>query len=179
MCSSQTDTHRLLRKRGLPCDAHDPRVPDNGPLPEKRVRDEKNATPYTGPTGVFGLFGPEVHLGVSERVSPKIGVRPEVSLGSALQVWALKSVPRVSFYTLLNTFWAGAQRVPGAHPAFREHSLRHFVGDFGPEGPGDSCRGSRLSQGSGSKNPHCPHTGWRRELSIFPVFPRRKRRGTF
>ena len=28
---------------------------------------------------VFGLFGPEVHLGVSLRVSPKIGVCPKVS----------------------------------------------------------------------------------------------------
>ena len=33
-----------------------------------------------------------------------------------------------------------------AHPAFRGHSLGHFGGDFGPEGPEDSCRGSRLSQ---------------------------------
>ena len=31
------------------------------------------------PTGVFGPFGPEVPLGVSERVSPKIGVCPKVS----------------------------------------------------------------------------------------------------
>ena len=31
------------------------------------------------PTGVFGPFGPEVLLGVSERVSPKIGVCPKVS----------------------------------------------------------------------------------------------------
>ena len=42
------------------------------------------------PTGVFGPFGPEVHLGVSERVSPKIGVCPEVSgevpLGVLLKV---------------------------------------------------------------------------------------------
>ena len=31
------------------------------------------------PTGVFGPEGPEVPLGVSERVSPKIGVCPKVS----------------------------------------------------------------------------------------------------
>ena len=31
------------------------------------------------PAGAFGPFGPEVHLGVSKRVSPKIGVCPEVS----------------------------------------------------------------------------------------------------
>ena len=30
-------------------------------------------------TGVFGPFGPEVPLGVSETVSPKIGVCPKVS----------------------------------------------------------------------------------------------------
>ena len=41
------------------------------------------------PTGVFGPFGPEVLLGVSERVSPKIGVCPKVSgevLGTLLKV---------------------------------------------------------------------------------------------
>ena len=31
------------------------------------------------PTGVFGPFRPEVPLGVSETVSPKIGVCPKVS----------------------------------------------------------------------------------------------------
>ena len=31
------------------------------------------------PTGVSGPFGPEVPLGVSKRVSPKIGVCPKVS----------------------------------------------------------------------------------------------------
>ena len=31
------------------------------------------------PTGVFGPEGPEVPLGVSERVSPKVGVCPKVS----------------------------------------------------------------------------------------------------
>ena len=46
------------------------------------------------PAGVFGPFGPEVHLGVSERVSPKIGVCLEVSrevLFGPFKKW-LKSV---------------------------------------------------------------------------------------
>ena len=40
--------------------------------------------PPTGVFGPFGPFGPEVPLGVSERVSPKIGVCPKVSRRSAL-----------------------------------------------------------------------------------------------
>ena len=114
------------------------------------------------PTGGFGPFGPEVSRGVSERVSPKIGVSEKVSGGVSRRAFGPrapecpKGVPRVSlecpdtFFTLrrhsLDTFWTllslgpeGPPRhSPGhslGHPDFRGHSLGHSPDTSGPKGP--------------------------------------------
>ena len=98
----------------------------------------------------------------------KLGVRPRECLrksGCARKClgkcsWGdpSKSDLKVSKKCLLDTFKSlfgpglkgsleHSLRHSQAHPAFRGHSLCHFVGDFGPEGPEDTQPGSsRLSQ---------------------------------
>ena len=97
------------------------------------------------PTRAFGPKGPEVFRGVSERVSPKIGVSggvsrvPRVSPECQKGVWTLRRHSRDTFWTLWGPGPEGPPRhSPGhslRHPDFRGHSLGHSRDTSGPKGP--------------------------------------------
>ena len=67
-----------------------PKMPPKLSPPQERAFYPLSLRTRRPPTGVFGPLGPKVLLGVSERVSPKIGVCPKVSgevpLGPDLKV---------------------------------------------------------------------------------------------
>ena len=121
------------------------------------------------PTGGFGPFGPEVSRGVSQGVSPKIGVSERVSWGVSRGPFGPraqecpKGVPRVSpecqkgVRTLRrhsrDTFWT--LWGPGPEGPLR-HSPGHSLGhpDFW-DTPSDTPRHT-----SGPKGPKPPVGGW-------------------
>ena len=121
------------------------------------------------PTGNFGPFGPEVSRGVSEGVSPKIGVSERVSggvsRGPRVSKRCPESVSGVSGHLfdtpetlsghLLDTLGPEGppRHSPGhslGHPDFRGHSPGHF----GPEGPEASCGGLGMSQSLHQTHPN-------------------------
>ena len=82
---------------------------------------------------------------------------PEECVGGLTGPWSVKRVSWTLWGHSRDTFWAlwspepegPPTQSPGhslGHPDFRGHSVGHFPGHFGPEGPEASCKGSGMSQ---------------------------------